>query len=136
MNMINTGIMTNNALANRDSAAVKILQAKLNTVSKSENKTGNLKFVNGIKVSAPDNQNVNKKLMKVCKDFESIFVNQLFKVMRNTLNKKNNILHGGRGEEIFSDMLYQKYSRKVTEMGDFGFAKMVYEKLNSINRGY
>ncbi len=137
MNIINAGMMNSNALSQSKSTALKILQSKINTVSK-ENRTNNnkRKFVDGHRVIPSDKQKVNKQLMRVCKDFESIFVNQLFKVMRSTLNKKNNILHGGRGEEVFEDMLYQNYSKEAAESGDFGFGKLLYEHLNSINRGY
>jgi hypothetical protein len=32
--------------------------------------------------------------------------------------------------------LYENYSKKVAQKGDFGFANVLYDHLSTINRGY
>jgi Rod binding domain-containing protein len=60
----------------------------------------------------PEKQKELKKLETACNDFESIFVYQLLKEMRKTVNKTG-MVHGGRAEEIFSDMLDQERAKGV-----------------------
>lgn len=72
----------------------------------------------------------NKDLMKVCKQFESIFINMMFKQMRKNI-PKNDIMHGGMAEDIFKDFLYDEYSQKLADKESFGLSKMLYNQLSS-----
>lgn len=53
------------------------------------------------------------KLKTACSDFESIFMHQLLKEMRKTV-QKTGMVHGGQAEEIFSDMLDQERAKTMT----------------------
>lgn len=127
MNNINVSSFMNNAMSRAMGSQVNSMQARLARQARAgaNSTTRTPRSVNGHFVTTGGRN--NKKLMKVCKDFESIFVNQLLKSMRKTLNKKNNLVHGGFAEEVFTDMLYTKYSQKAVQSGDFGFANTLYD---------
>jgi len=66
----------------------------------------------------------------VSREFESLFINQLFKSMRRTI-PKSDWLNGGLKQEIFEDMLYDEYSKKISHAGGIGLGDMVYRFLIS-----
>ena len=72
----------------------------------------------------------NKKLYKVCEDFEAIFIKQMLNAMKKTINKSD-FLHGGMAEDFFEDMLYDKYAEKMAETGNFGLARVLYDQLSN-----
>ncbi len=53
------------------------------------------------------------KLESACRDFESIFVLQMMKEMRKTVNKAR-LIDGGFAEEVFTDLLDQEKSRSFS----------------------
>ncbi len=67
------------------------------------------------------------ELMKVCKDFESYFVEQLIKAMESTLDEEEDPLSGEYS--YFKDMQTQQYAKMMTEQTDFGLAQMLYEQM-------
>lgn len=71
-------------------------------------------------------------ILKVSREFESIFINLLFKSMRKTV-QKSDWLNGGLKEEIFNDMLDYEYSRMIAHSGGIGLGDMVYRFLISVN---
>jgi len=73
---------------------------------------------------------VDKKLMDVCIEMESLFVYQMLKEMRKTIHKENDLLYGGMAQEIFEDMLYNEYSLQMSKTANFGLAKTLYEQLS------
>lgn len=70
----------------------------------------------------------NKKLLKSCKEFESMFVKQMLNSMKKTVNKSG-FIKENMGEKIFDDMLYDEYSKSMTETSGFGIAQMMYKQL-------
>ena len=72
---------------------------------------------------------VDKKLMNVCVEMESIFVAKMLKEMRKTV-PKGEFLHGGFAEEIFEDMLYDEYALDLSKSSNLGLAKMLYDELS------
>ncbi|UCG00219.1 MAG: rod-binding protein [Spirochaetaceae bacterium] len=76
--------------------------------------------------------NIDKssKLYKVSQEFEAIFIKQMLNVMRKSVNKTG-LLDGGMAEEIFEDMLYDEYAKKMAESGSFGIADMIYKQLDT-----
>jgi len=122
-----------------DEAEALTLKAKMFNMQNANQTTSKIKatpkkFIDGHMVISKDSAKIDKKLMNTCKEFESLFVNMLYKQMRSTINTKNDILHGGQAEEIFSDMLYQEYSKLTANAGDFGIAKVLYEHFTNIKR--
>ena len=45
-----------------------------------------------------------KELRRAVADFESLFINQMLKSMRETIGKSE-LFHGGKAEEIYTSML-------------------------------
>lgn len=68
-----------------------------------------------------------KELKKACVEFESYFLNMLFKSMRKTITpgmKKSN------AEETFQEMLDQQMCQKMAKSGGIGFADMMYNQIS------
>ena len=76
----------------------------------------------------------NSKLYEVCQDFESIFIKQMLNVMRKTVHKTG-LVDGGMAEEVFEDMLYDKYALKMAKNAGFGLSDVLYRELNLENFG-
>ncbi len=73
----------------------------------------------------------SSELYKQSQEFESIFVNMMVKEMRATVGKENDIMNGGQAEDIFSDMLYDEYSKGMTKASNFGLADSIYRQLST-----
>jgi flagellar protein FlgJ len=69
-------------------------------------------------------------LYKACLDFESLFIKQMLDVMRKSV-KKEGLLDGGMSEEIFTDMLYDEYAKKMAQTAQFGLAQTIYDQVSS-----
>ena len=67
----------------------------------------------------------DKKLREVSREFESLFVNELFKSMRKTV-PQNELLDGGMRKDIFEDMLYSEYAKMTSDNGGIGLGDMIY----------
>ncbi len=77
-----------------------------------------------------DYRNMDKdKLREVSQEFESLFINELFKSMRKTI-AKDEWLDGGLKQDIFEDMLYSEYAKMTSEAGGIGLGDMVYDFLS------
>ncbi len=68
----------------------------------------------------------NKNLKKACDGFEELFVHKLLQVMRET-TEKSGFISGGRGEEIFQDMLDENYAKLITKTGTLGLSDLIFE---------
>ncbi len=66
-------------------------------------------------------------LFKASKDFEALFIKQMLNVMRKTV-PKDGILEGGFAEDIFEDMLYDEYAKKMADTARFGIAETIYNQ--------
>jgi peptidoglycan hydrolase FlgJ len=69
------------------------------------------------------------KLYQAALDFESIFVKQMLDSMRKTVTKTG-LIEGGMAEDIFEDMLYEKYATTMTRSAGFGLADQIYLQLS------
>ena len=72
------------------------------------------------------------KLKDACRDFEALFIKQMLDTMRKTVSKSG-MLDGGMAEDVFEDMLYDKYADSMASTGDFGIAKMMFSELSGMN---
>jgi flagellar protein FlgJ len=72
-----------------------------------------------------DNQKKElEKLREACSDFESIFMQQMLKEMRKTVDKTS-LTHGGQAEEIFSDLLDTERAKEMkVGLGDMLFSQL------------
>lgn len=70
------------------------------------------------------------ELMKVCKDFESYFLEQVFKSMKKMVPESEDKSSTGSSYlDYFGDSLVQEMAASATETNDFGIAKMLYEQM-------
>jgi flagellar protein FlgJ len=81
------------------------------------------------RLTAEQQQRNDERLKEACKDFQSIFVKQMLDAMRKTVNEQG-LLYGGRAEEIFEDMLYEKYAQKISDTAGLGLDEMMYDQLS------
>jgi len=70
-----------------------------------------------------------KKLKKACSDLEAIFVNMMFKQMRNTV-QKSGLFDGGSAEEMYEDMLFDKYAEEVSKGKGTGLGDVLFKQLS------
>jgi Rod binding domain-containing protein len=70
-----------------------------------------------------------KKLYEVSLEFQSLFIKMMLNSMRKTLSKENDLLYGGRVQEIFEDMLYDEYAKIYSKNADLPLAKEIYFQL-------
>ncbi|MCF6178517.1 MAG: rod-binding protein [Geopsychrobacter sp.] len=70
----------------------------------------------------------SQKTAQVAQDFEAIFVQQIFKGMRQTL-PDGGLLPKGQAEEIFNDMQDMEAAKQLTAHGGIGLAEMMVEQM-------
>jgi flagellar protein FlgJ len=73
----------------------------------------------------------NSDLYKASEDFEALFIKQMLDVMRKTIHKEDDLLGGGLGQDVYEDMLYNEYAKKMASTAQFGLADMIYKQLSS-----
>ncbi len=73
----------------------------------------------------------NSELYKASQDFEALFIKQMLDVMRKTIHKEDDMLNGGLGQDVYEDMLYDQYAKKMASTAQFGLADMIYRQLSS-----
>ena len=74
---------------------------------------------------------IDKRLMDVCIEMESIFVSRMLREMRNTIPEEK-LINGGFAEKIFEDMLYDEYALTLSKTSNLGMATMLYNELSRI----
>jgi len=77
--------------------------------------------------AAQETEKYNKELRKASDGFEELFLHQLLQVMRQA-GPKSHLVFGGRGEEIFQDMLDENYAKIITESKAFGLSDVIYNQ--------
>ena len=89
----------------------------------------NLKAPNGPGKGGGAKDAQSEMLWKAAKDFESVFLYQILKQMRSSVHQEK-LLHGGPGEDMFTEMIDEEYSKRMAEGGSTGIAKMLYQQLS------
>jgi len=118
-----------NALDAARLASVKNTEQKLESSARDNAFKNTLKSVLDSKTDKKKTE--DKKLMDTCQEMESLFVAKMFKEMRKTVHKTDWI-NGGFAEEIFEDMLYDKYALKVSKNANLGLAKQMYDQMSKL----
>ncbi len=86
---------------------------------------------NAEKIKREANTADDAKLKKACSDFEAIFIKQMLDSMRKTVTKSG-LMDGGMAENIFEDMLYDKYAEKMSKTGNFGIKDILYKQFKGV----
>lgn len=69
-------------------------------------------------------------LKTATEDFESLMMNQMLSIMRKSISNENNLMHGGKGEEMFQSMLDQQWTSDAASSGGLGLSKSLFEQLS------
>lgn len=78
--------------------------------------------------SANSSDQVEKKVRQVAEDFVSVFMNQIMKSMRATV-QENPAMHGDNGEKFFQDMLDSEYSKSLAKGTGYGLTDLIHESM-------
>lgn len=70
-----------------------------------------------------------EKLKKATRDLEAIFVNMMFKQMRSAV-QKSGLLDGGSAEEMYEDLLFDKYAEEASKGKGTGLGDILYRQLS------
>lgn len=74
-------------------------------------------------------QSEDEKLRQSAKQLEGLFVQQLFKVMRETVPQQEGIVSGGAGEEMFTSLMDQHLAAETPTQWEGGLAEALYRQL-------
>lgn len=109
--------LSGQAVSNANAAKLKSTLSDISGANKGARKTD---------VSTADDE----KLMDACKQFESYFVEQMYKQMLATVPEDP--LDSGTNSvlvDYYKDNLVKEYASKTTEQEGLGLAKMLYEQM-------
>jgi len=70
-----------------------------------------------------------KELKKVCREFEGIILDMMYKQMKATV-PKSTLLPSDPGRDIFESMLDEQLMSEASKRGSFGLADMLYKQLS------
>ena len=68
------------------------------------------------------------RLHAACAEIESLFLSHLIKEMRATI-EKSGFIDGGQAEEIFTSLLDEELSKKMSAAGGIGLSAILLEQL-------
>ena len=69
------------------------------------------------------------KLWKAAQQLEGVFVQQLYKTMRETVPQQEGIVSGGAGEDIFTGLMDQHVAAETPKHWDTGLSEALYRQL-------
>ena len=68
------------------------------------------------------------KLKKACEDFESIFISQMLKEMRESI-PKSGLLDGGSEQDAYLSLFDEAFSKSMAQGGGIGLGKILYQNV-------
>ena len=77
----------------------------------------------------PSKAENDDKLRKVAQQLEGLFVQQMFKAMRESVPQQEGIVSGGTGEELFTSLMDQHLAAETPKHWEGGLAEAVYRQL-------
>lgn len=81
------------------------------------------------------NQEDDEGLREACQEFESYFLQQVYKSMRSTV-PQGTLTEKSHGREMFEDMLDEEYAKEASVGKGTGIAQMLYKQLSGGNGIY
>jgi flagellar protein FlgJ len=69
------------------------------------------------------------KLKQAAQNLEGMFVQQLFKAMRETVPQQEGIVSGGAGEDIFTGLLDQHLAAETPKHWEGGLSDAIYRQM-------
>lgn len=65
-------------------------------------------------------------LEKAAREFEALFLNQMLKTMRETV-EESELFHGGSGEKIYTSLMDMELSKEMASSGGMGLSDVLLE---------
>ncbi|MBE84876.1 MAG: hypothetical protein CME21_20155 [Gemmatimonadetes bacterium] len=72
----------------------------------------------------------DEKIREAAQEFESVFLFQMLKQVRNSIHKEEGIMNGGLGEEMFAGMLDEEYAKVMAKSNSTGLAETIYQQMS------
>jgi Rod binding domain-containing protein len=72
-----------------------------------------------------------ENIRKIAQEYESLFTSTMLKAMRSTVGD-NPLIPSGFGEQVYTDMLDQKYSELISSHGSIGLADIIVKQLEQL----
>ena len=83
----------------------------------------------GVKAAAKGPLTADEQLKESAKALEGLFVQQLFKAMRETVPQQEGIVSGGAGEDIFTSLMDQHLAAETPNQWGGGLGEALYRQL-------
>lgn len=90
--------------------------------------------VRGPVIAAAQPRPEHERLRQAARDLEGVFVEQMFKAMRETV-PDGGVVDGGSGEEMFTTLLDQRLSAAVPGGWERGLSEALYRQLAAGSQG-
>ena len=65
----------------------------------------------------------------VAQEFEAMFINEILKQMDATVDYEENLVYGGKAEDIYRNLFNQELSRSLAAGGGIGLSDMIVEEM-------
>lgn len=75
----------------------------------------------------------DKELKEACVEFESYFLNMMFKSMKKTVVSGGGIFEKSNAQKMFEEMLDEELTKKMANTGGIGLADMMYKQMSRQN---
>ena len=72
----------------------------------------------------------DKRLLEVCKEFESVFIHMMLKEMKKTV-PENDFIEKSQASKIFEDMHLEELSKEMSKGQGMGIAQMMYNQFKN-----
>jgi len=115
--------MDGNTISAMDSASLIQSQVQL---AQQQAQSGSFQNVLDKAMQAKD----DVQLKQACQDFESYFLQMMWKEMRNTVDTSGSFLQPDQTEQIFQDMLDEENSKAAASTGKLGLADQMYKQMS------
>lgn len=76
----------------------------------------------------------DEKLYKAASQLEGLFIEQMIKALRSTIHREDSLLYGGQAEDIFQEMLDQKYAELISNSANLGLAQKIYNQMLKVSK--
>ena len=84
----------------------------------------------GLTATAPSGtESRDGKLRKAAQQLEGVFVQQLYKAMRDTVPQQEGIVSGGAGEDIFTSLMDQHVAAETPKHWETGLSSAIYRQM-------
>jgi len=70
-----------------------------------------------------------KKIKEISSDFASLFIKIMLDQLKNSLNPQEDILYGGFREDLWKNMLFDEYAKKMSKNGLSSLSEMIYKSI-------